>query len=298
MSRATEPALVADAVVEEIRFTTADGRVLSGRLHHPDASPRIAVVLHGGAGFPARFYQDFARWLSAAHRAAVLTYDYRDFGWSLDRPLAHSEARLSDWGIKDQSAALSYLRSRFPDLPPRVLGHSLGGQWLAFHDDVAFVDRAVAIGSGPGFWLDHPWPMLPKVVLFWWLAGPIAAALAGFLPGRLLGFGADIPSGVYWEWRHLCMKQLFHMSEWGRAYPRPCTDNARFKLTMIPIADDELIAPHMVRKLPAFYPRAQLSEMMLDPTRLGVKSIGHAGAFLSRNRVCWPLIAAPLVDQA
>jgi predicted alpha/beta hydrolase len=264
-------------------------------MHHPGTTPRHAVVLHGGAGFPARFYQDFASWLAATHQAAVLTYDYRDFGWSLDRPLAGSDAR-SDWGIKDQSAALTCLGGRFPELPLRVLGHSLGGQWLAFHEDVSRVDRVVAVASGPGFWLDHPWPMLPKVMAFWWLAGPLAAWLTGYMPGRLLGLGADLPGGVYWEWRKLCLRPYYHRSEWGRSYPQPRLAEARFKLTIVPIADDVLIAPHMVRKLSVFYPRAQLDETLLAPAELGLTAIGHGGAFLKRNQVCWPLIAAPLLD--
>jgi predicted alpha/beta hydrolase len=282
--------------VEDARFTAADGRTLVGRLHHPATAPDLAVVLHGGAGFPARFYQDFASWLSRTHRAAVLTYDYRDFGWSLDRPLAQSEARLSDWGIKDQSAALTFLKRRFPTLPPRVLAHSLGGQWLAFHEDVASIDRVVAVASGPGFWRDHPWPMLPKVLAFWWLVGPVAAKLTGYMPGRLLGLGADIPGAVYWEWRKLCLKPDYHVSEWGHSYPQPHLDDARFKLTLVPIADDIVIAPHMVRKLPRFYPHARVCETLLDPVQLGVKTIGHAGAFLTRNRACWPLLAAPLLS--
>jgi predicted alpha/beta hydrolase len=295
MSIATAPTL-ASGTAEEVRFKTADGRTLAGRLHHPAGAPRYAVVLHGGAGFPARFYQDFAAWLSEAHRAAVLTYDYRDFGWSLRQPLQHSTACISDWGIKDQSAALSYLLRRFPNLPPRVLGHSLGGQWLAFHDDVHRIARAVAVASGPGYWLDHPWPMLPRVLAFWWLLGPLATGAAGYLPGRAIGLGADLPAGVYWEWRRLCLMRGLHRSGWGSTYPHPRIEDARFKLTLVPIVDDTLIAPHMVRKLPAFYPHAEISETLLDPARLGLKHIGHGGAFLARNKACWPLIAAPLLD--
>jgi predicted alpha/beta hydrolase len=284
------------ASAEDIRFTTKDGVTLAGRLHQPFAKPRLAVVLHGGAGFAARFYQDFASWFSSAHQAAILTYDYRDFGWSLNRPLAQSDASLSDWAINDQSAALSYLASRFPDLPVRVIAHSLGGQWLAFHEGVGRIDRVAAVASGPGFWLDHPWPMRLRAAVVWWLLGPIAARLAGYMPGRALGLGADIPAGVYWEWRRICLRRGYHRKEWGRAYPQPCLEEARFKLTLIPIADDMTIAPHMVRKLPAFYPQAQISEALLDPAALGLKAIGHAGAFRARNKVCWPVIAAPLLD--
>jgi predicted alpha/beta hydrolase len=297
MSGATAPESAGDASasVEDVRIATADGRLLAGRLHLPSAEPRLAVVLHGGAGFPARFYQDFATWFAKTHRAAFLTYDYRDFGWSLNGPLAQSDTKLSDWGIADQSAALNFLQDRFPDLPLRVLGHSLGGQWLAFHTQVERIDRVVAVASGPGYWRDHPWPMLPKVVAFWWLLGPLAARLTGHLPGEALGLGADIPAGVYWEWRRLCLRQDYHRSEWGRAYPAPRLEEAKFELTIIPIADDVLIAPHMVRKLPAFYPHAQVREVLLRPDRLGLRAIGHGGAFLARNAPCWPLISAPLV---
>jgi predicted alpha/beta hydrolase len=284
------------AAVENVSFETKDGRTLSGRLHHPMSAPSLAIVLHGGVGFPARFYQDFAAWLSASHGAAVFTYDYRDFGWSLHRPLANSDARLRDWAITDQSAALTFLIHRFPKLPPRIVGHSLGGQWLAFHDEVGRIDRVAAVASGPGYWRDHPWSMLPSVIAFWWLLGPLATRTIGYVPGRALGLGADIPAGVYWEWRTLCLHPDFHRSEWGRNYPKPRLDEARFRLTLIPIADDAVIAPHMVRKLPAFYPRASISETLLDPLALGLRAIRHGGAFISRNKTCWPLIAASLLD--
>jgi predicted alpha/beta hydrolase len=284
-----------DVAVENLSFQTKDGRALSGRLHRPVRAPEFAVVLHGGVGFPARFYHDFAKWLSASHCAAVLTYDYRDFGWSLHRPLSESDARLRDWAITDQSAALSYLIKRFPNLPPRVVGHSLGGQWLAFHDEVGRIDRVVAVASGPGYWRDHPWSMQPSIVAFWWLVGPLATRAAGYLPGRILGLGADMPADVYWEWRKLCLRPDFHRSEWGRDYPQPRLNEARFHLTLAPIADDVVIAPHMVRKLPVFYPLAPVSEIVIDPVKLGLRKIGHGGAFVLRNRACWPLISAPLV---
>lgn len=296
MSSASAPANDTGRHVEDVRIVTAGGRTLAGRLHGPSGSPRLAVVLHGGIGFPARFYQDFAAWFAKTHHAAFLTYDYRDFGWSQERPLARSDATLGDWGIRDQSSALDFLLKRFPDLPLRVLGHSLGGQWLAFHERVERIDRAVAVGSGLAYWRDHPWPMLPKVLVFWWLLGPLAARLFGHMPGEALGLGADIPAGVYWEWRRLCLRGDYHRSEWGRAYPQPRLDQAKFKLTLIPIADDILIAPHMVRKLPIFYPHAQIEETLIEPARLGLKAIGHGGAFLRKNMACWPLLSLPLTE--
>jgi predicted alpha/beta hydrolase len=178
----------------------------------------------------------------------------------------------------------------------RVIAHSLGGQWLAFHEEVGRIDRVTAVASGPGYWLDHPWPMLLRATVFWWMLGPLAARLAGYMPGRALGLGFDIPAGVYWEWRRLCLSPGYHRSEWGRIYPQPRLEEARFELTIIPIAGDMLIAPHMVRKLPAYYPHAQIAERLLEPAQLGLRAIGHGGAFMARNKACWPNIAAPLLD--
>jgi predicted alpha/beta hydrolase len=278
----------------EVRIETADNCFLLGRLHGPASAPRTAVLLNGGAAFPAQYYQDFAAWLSATHAAAVLTYDYRDFGWSSTAAPSASGASLCDWGIKDQSAALSFLAARYPDLSLSVIGHSLGGQWLAFHKDVARIARVAAVASGPGYWLDHPWPMLARAILFWWLVGPAAAAASGYLPGKRIGLGADIPAGVYWEWRRLCLRRDYHRRGWGVDYPQPALAEARFHLALVPIADDIMIAPHMVRKLPRFYPSAEVSETLIDPAALGLHGVGHGGAFLSRNQACWPLIAAAL----
>jgi predicted alpha/beta hydrolase len=280
---------------EEVAITTADGRALAGRLHLPAGAPRHAILIHGGAGIPARYYQDFAAWLCATHAAAVLTYDYRDFGWSQQRPLRESDATFSDWGLRDQSAALSFLARRYADLPMRIVGHSLGAQWLAFHDDVARIDRVAAVASGPAFWRHHPLSYMPAVIAFWWLIGPAATKALGYLPGRAIGLGADLPAGVYWEWRKVCVTPGFHQPEWGHSLPTPRLDAARFDLTLLPAADDQMIPPAVVRRLPRFYPQARVSETLLDPAALGCKKIGHVGAFHIRNRACWTLIADPLV---
>ncbi len=278
---------------EKVRIPTDDGRVLAGILFTPWA-PAAAVVIHGGVGFPARYYQAFAAWL-ADQGVMVLVYDYRDFGASADRPLIQSDACLSDWGLKDQSAALDYLIARSEGLPVRVLGHSLGGQWLAFHRNARRVERAVTVASGPAYWLDHPLPMLPIVLGFWWLFGPLIAAIFGYMPGKRLGLGADIPAGVYWEWRKLCLHRDYHISEWGKAYPTPDLAAVRFPVTLMPIADDILIAPHMVRKSHRFYPETRIDEILLDPKAFGLKRIAHGGAFLEKNNACWPAIATALL---
>ena len=289
MSRFVSPLIRTPA-----RFAATDGRVLHGYWSAPDDKPRMAVVLHAATGVPAGYYRAFVEWLALAHGAAVLAYDYRDWGEGLDRPLREVQTRMSDWGLLDQDAALSHAVAAFPNLPIRVVGHSLGGHWLAFHDRIDRVDRVVTVASGPAHWLAHPLSKLPRVLSLWWLAGPAATLALGYLPGRRLGLGADLPAGVFWQWRRWCLRQGYSSSDWGARLPEPDLDKARFDLDLIAIADDWMIPPGVVWRLADFYPKALVKRTLVEPKAFGLDAIGHLAVFRDRNRAAWPLIAASL----
>jgi predicted alpha/beta hydrolase len=279
---------------ENVAFAAADGRRLRGRLlAGPD--PAAAVVVHPATGVPAGYYLPFAEWLADTHNVAVLLYDYRDFGWSDAVHPRQSRASMSDWGLLDQSGALDFALDRFPDRPVRVLGHSLGGMWMAFHARIAEVDRAVAVASGPAYWLHHPLRYMPAVVAFWWLIGPVATATMGYLPGKRIGLGADLPKAVYWQWRRWCLSPRFARIDLGKTLPMPDVEAARFDLTLIAAADDLTIPPAMARQLADFYPRANVREDILHPAASGGRAIGHLGMFTKGNRAIWPRLAAPLI---
>lgn len=295
--RAASAADGSASVAEQAIDIASGGHVLKGTLRVPSSGPpRMAIVLHGATGVPARYYDGFASWLAAEHDAAVLTYDYRDFETSAVGHPRASKVTMSDWGIFDQGAALAELARRYPGIPLRVIGHSLGALWLAFHDDIKRVDRVVAVASGPAYWLNHPWRYMPAVVWFWWLGGPIATALAGYLPGRVGGLGPDLPAGVYWQWRRWCLAREFARSDWGSLLPAPRLDSARFALTCIGLADDMLIPPAFAARLVTFYPAARARFDTISPAELGLDRIGHTGVFSKRCRAAWPRLAAGLVD--
>lgn len=280
---------------EDVLIETQGSEPLAGTLWGEQAAAAMAVVLHPATGVPARYYGAFAAWLAVDCGAAVLTYDYRDFGRSASGPISRSKATMSDWGIHDQEGALRFLARRFPALPLRVVGHSLGAQWLAFHADIARVDRVAAVASGPNYWLDQPPTYMAQVLWFWWLGGPVATRLLGYLP-RWMGLGADLPAGVYWQWRRWCLSRDFARADWGRSLPEPQAARARFRLTLIPIADDVMIPPKMVRRLAAFYPAAQTREDMIVPEAKKGQKIGHLRIFSPRSREWWPRIAAAVAD--
>jgi predicted alpha/beta hydrolase len=282
----------------ELNFVieAAGGARLSACLRTPEHAPGFAVVIHGATGVPARYYAAFASWLCTAHRAAVLTYDYRDFASSSTGHPRQSKALMSDWGIHDQSAALSDLARRYPDTPLRVIGHSLGALWLGFHDDIARVDRVVSVASGPAYWLNHPISYMPAVIWFWWLGGPLAVTMAGYMPGRITGIGPDLPSGIYWQWRRWCLSREFARGDWGKSLPEPDLTQARFKLTCIGFSDDRLIPPKFAAQLASFYPQAQATLQTLHPSDFGLERIGHTAVFSKHCRTAWPTLVKSLLS--
>ncbi|MGL4636501.1 MAG: alpha/beta hydrolase family protein [Beijerinckiaceae bacterium] len=276
-------------------FQTEDAFHLKGNIYGEASNARMAVVIHAATSVPAGYYSHFARWLAETHNAVVLIYDYRDFGASKARPVKQATSRMSDWGILDQEAALAFMLRRFGHLPLRVIGHSLGAHWLAFHRSIDRVDRVVAVAAGPNYWRDNALSFWPRLIWFWGIGGPAATTVLGYLPAWV-GLGSDLPAGVYWQWRKWCRSPEFSIPEWGTTLPMPDTAKASFHLTLMPIADDIMIPPKMARRLAAFYPEATIHEDLITPAEQGLKSVGHLRIFSPRCKAFWPRIAAPLVD--
>jgi predicted alpha/beta hydrolase len=279
---------------EQVVLQTQDAFRLNGTVYGNPETAAMAVVLHPATGVHSGYYAQFARWLADTHAAVVLTYDYRDFGLSKLRPIKQATSTMSDWGIIDQETALGYMLQRFGALPLRVVGHSLGGLWLAFHKDIGKVDRVVAVASGPNFWLDNALSYMPKLLWFWWLGGPLAASILGYLPSWI-GLGANLPRGVFWQWRRWCLSPQFSRKEWGITMPSPRPEEARFALTLLPVADDIIIPPAMARRLSAFYPQATVTEDLIVPAQGKLRAVGHLRLFSPRCKIFWPRIAAPLL---
>ncbi|MEI8147293.1 MAG: alpha/beta fold hydrolase [Alphaproteobacteria bacterium] len=274
----------------------ASGAKLVGRLYEPSGAPRAAVVLHAATGVPQSYYAKFASWLATTEQVTVMTYDYRDFGESAVCSVRLSGASMVDWGVKDQSAALDALCERFPSLPIWVVGHSLGGMYLPFHTGADRVARVIAVAAGPAYWAKHPLSYMPQVILFWFLLGPIATWILGYLPGKRLGLGADLPAQVYWQWRRWCLSPAFNRADWGKALPNPDLKSVKADVTLVGIGDDVMIPPYFVRALANYYPAARIDYREIAPKDIGSSAIGHLRLFTERCRAAWPVIMKPMAE--
>jgi predicted alpha/beta hydrolase len=267
----------------------SQGATLSGRLYLPDGPPRAVVVFHGAVGVPQRRYSYFAAWLAAERGMACLTYDYRDFSASSAGPLKRSTATLSDWGLRDQEAAQDAAERHLPGVPLWVIGHSLGGAMLPFHRP-RNIERAIIIAAGLLHVSDHPWPYQALARQFWYLTGPIATRMTGYMPGKFIGFGSDLPAGVFWQWRKWCTTRGFHLSDVGGKLPQPDPMAQTAPTRLIAISDDVMVPAPAVWRLMELLPQAVKHQRVLRPRDFGLKRIGHLGAFNRENAILWPAI--------
>lgn len=250
--------------------------------------PELAVILNAATAVPAGYYAPFARWLAESHRAAVLIWDYRDFGAS-GQP-RRSGATMADWGVHDATAARGWLAAHCPDLPLWVIGHSLGALALPFQPGLARVDRVIAVAAGPVHLRDHPWPLRAGIAALWHGFGlPLTAAL-GYFPGRRLILGADVPGPAFRQWQRWCTRDGSCLVDPGM--PPLASAELRAPVTLIGIADDGMVPPAAVWRLGTWMGAAPVERRLITPAAHGLARIGHISGFAARNRAIWPEIVA------
>lgn len=265
---------------------SAEGARLAGTYYPPQGAAQANLVLHGATGVPQRFYRHFAHW-AAARGIGVLTYDYRDFGESQWRPMRQSDATFADWAVRDQVAAQTKLAELAPEGPLWVLGHSLGGLGLPFHGQSERVEKIVTVGAGIGHFMDHPWGYRPKVLAFWFLLGPVATTLAGYMPGKRLLLGADLPAGVYWQWRRWCTRRDFYDRDIGRSLPLPDYTFSGPEIRICVARDDVVVPPVAVRRYAERLAPSGAEYHCLDPADYGLPGLGHIEVLARENARAW-----------
>ncbi|WP_170764792.1 hypothetical protein [Ruegeria lacuscaerulensis] len=277
-------------LTEDFRFPSGSAS-LSARLYLPVSEPQVAVVIHSATGVPRDYYQHFAQWLAAEHGMACMTYDYSDFGHSLTRPLKDSSAKMSDWALVDMPAARSEMRRRFPDAQHWSIGHSIGGMLGPVQPDIDRIDRMICVCSGLVTLTDHPWPYRALAGLFWFGHAPLVVKALGYLPGKALGFGADLPPQVYWQWRRWCTAKRNYVPQIGDALPAARWADSNKPVDLFTFEDDQMVPPEAVWRLAELYgPKARRN--LLSPKEFGLSEIGHIGAFARRNAAVWPRLIA------
>lgn len=278
-----------------------DGRTLAASWFEPPIGRAHAVaVLSAATGVPRGFYRGFAQWL-AGRGYAVLTYDYRGIAGSRRGPvraLREEPATMRDWALLDMSAALAAAEARraTQGLPLLLVGHSFGGNAIAFARGVERADALLAVGSQLGEPRLYPGVHRWTAEFFFRAVLPATVALHGHLPAWTLGGGAQpLPPGVARDWARWGLTR-------GWAFADPVMRQHRAAAALaVPVhlwdvSDDLTFAPaRAVDALAAQFRNATVQRHTLRPADVGAARLGHFGAFRREpGPRAWERLLAPL----
>ncbi|MGB6986513.1 MAG: alpha/beta fold hydrolase [Candidatus Aquilonibacter sp.] len=274
-----------------VTIPALDGLTLRATLFEPECDPRAAVIVSGATAVPRGYYAGIAAYLARCG-ATVVTYDYRGSGEPPDQ-LRRSTARMRDWGERDAPGVIAWLRSRYPELPIHLVGHSFGGHALLLAPNNHEISRAVTIASGLGYWGTCAPSERYRVYTLMKFIVPAGILLFGYSPGSRIGFGEDLASGVAREWRKWVLHRRYFLDDPTLTSLRNGA-NYRGTLLMLAPRDDLWITLGDVEELATAFTGTQPEVRAIDPKAYGVNAIAHMGFFRSANSAAWPIVSDAL----
>lgn len=276
----------------------AAGGVALGATCWTVARPHAVVLVHPATAVTQGYYEAFAGYL-AAQGFHVLTYDYRGAGRSRPRSLRGFQASMLEWMIDDVAAVTHWAAARFPGLPLLAVGHSVGGHAIGLSPETARLRAAVLVASHAGASRTVRGAAERLRVRFVLrVLAPVLCRLFGYMPGRRIGLGEDLPRGVMLQWAGWTALPRYFFDD-------PAVDAAgRMAQVTLPLLvlgfdDDPWANPEAVGLLASHFTHARVERRTIDPATAGVPAVGHMGFFRRRcEPVLWPQVAGWLHGNA
>lgn len=272
-----------------VEIPALDAYPLGAHAWYPESLPARGVVLvHSATGVPERLYFAFAQYVAQRGLIAV-TYSYRGIDGSRPPALRGFRARMRDWADLDVEGVTRWAFERYPSLPIYAVGHSFGGHAIGLCECSNRLTAAVQVASHAGamHMVSHRRERARVTMLMHWVA-PALVRLTGYMPGRKLGIGEDLPAGVLLEW-----------SRWTRLpnyfFDDPTLDaDARFARVRTPILslgfdDDPWATPMGLDMFVSRLRNAPVTRLEIPAKRSDAGAIGHMGYFRQRSGAfLWP----------
>lgn len=274
-------------------FTASDGYPLIGTLYTPEHDIKANIVLCSATGVPQAFYRRFAEY-ATQFGYQVLTFDYRGVAQSAPKRLKGFKMSYLDWGTLDLAAAIDFLAQ--DPIPLFMVGHSYGGQALGLAPNHAKVTAMYCFGTGAGWHGYMPFKEKMKVQVIWNIIFPPMVAVTGYLPWSKLNMGADLPIGVYQQWRKWCKNPTYFFAD-----PEQHALIAQYAQVKTPIyavsaLDDDWALPNSRHAFMQHYRQAPMQFINISASDYGLKEIGHMGYFRKGAEKIWDEILQAFHD--
>ena len=268
---------------EAVQFYAQDGYPLHGTLYRPHHI-KASLLLCCATGVPQGFYRRFAEY-ATLRGYQVLTFDYRGVAKSAPPQLKGFAMSYLDWGRLDVSAAIEYLaQDTYPIL---MIGHSYGGQALGLTYNHDKVQAMVSFGTGAGWSGYMPLKARLKVQVLWQIIFPPVVRYSGYLPWSKFNMGADLPLGVYQQWRKWCKNPLYFFQDAEQAELIAQFAQVKTPIYAVSALDDDWALPKSRYAFMQHYKNAPIEYINLRAQDVGMQKIGHMGYFRQGAEQIW-----------
>jgi predicted alpha/beta hydrolase len=284
--------------MEKIKIITTDGIALDANLLLP-TQPKAVIQINGATAVLKEFYLNIATYLYE-NNYAVLIFDYRGIGGSAPKEgLRNCTYEYTDWARKDMTAALAYLKNKFPGLPIMFLGHSVGGQSIGLIQNTAKTVKAlVTVNSSSGYHGGMTIKYHLRNFFFFEVVRPLTLGIWGYGKLKSFGFMEDLPKKIYNSWREWCsVSDYFFDPKYASTIEGiEGYKNLDFPITVFRAADDDIATPinnhnlwkHIISSKP-------IEQITLQPQDYNLKAIGHFDLFRKKHKeTLWPVILEKL----
>lgn len=278
----------------------SDGFPLSVDFFAPSSSADVkaACVIVNATGVQARFYHDFAKWMST-RGVAVSTFDFRFSGTSLPPDViqqlkaardAKDEDALDDifhnalvscpedwalmshWTQMDLAAVVRFSRSKWPNRPLTLLGNSLGGHLSSLLDQSVTFDtqapvRILNVCGGNAYWANNPNPEGARYAFEQLIVAPLETDRV--FRASSLGLGYDLPYGVGKDWLRWYFHPLFSLQDRKDEVNARAGGEKLDKYLYVGFEDDESITRHMMHQHLSLFSHKNnnIHSLWVDPPR-------------------------------
>ncbi|MFI5606914.1 alpha/beta fold hydrolase [Amycolatopsis sp. NPDC051903] len=281
----------APAGLEPSTVTTPDGAQLALRvLAHSDPAAPVALILPAMA-IKAKFYLPLVKALHAAGLTAAVA-DLRAQGDSTPKLGEGRGFGYRELLEVDLPAVTAELRSRFPQAPLHLFGHSVGGQLALLHaaaepDGIASV---TTIGTGSVYWRSFPSRRRLSILATTQWVGLVCRVRGNWPGGGGIG---PMTGGVMADWVRHARTGRYRPRGSSRDYDRLLAELA-LPLLVISLDQDPLGPESTVRFLCRRMPAADLTRWHVDASS-GLKHLGHA-SWVKDSDLVGPAVAAWLTS--
>ncbi|KAJ3270933.1 hypothetical protein HDV01_007330 [Terramyces sp. JEL0728] len=254
-----------------IQIKSKDGFPVVGTLFTNDKSnSHSVIVLASATGVPRQYYTQFAQHL-VKRAKAVVTFDYRGIGSTIEELKKLKDAIIRREWAWDTDAIVKYVQQVYSDCEILYIGNSVGGHLIAFLETLPFLSRILFLSVNSAY---HGYLRSKYFGYLFYPSFVVHSYLHGYCKASQLGLGKDLPVGIGLQWGYWSRFQNYmaHNPE-----TEAKCKSVKSRIHVVCFDDDELATKEGMTSNLYWFSNADIKLMIYRSKDIG--SVGHLGFF-------------------